>query len=208
MTACSQKQVAKLLSSLAGKRRALSKMKGTKAMIELIKTALANGHKADYVLFDTWFSSPAQLIDIKSLGLDAIAMVKKSSKIRYIYDGKKLSISKIFGISKKRRGKSKYLLSVPVMVEKNGIQIPAKIVCVRNKNNKKDWIAIISTNVDFSEEEIIRVYGKRWNIEVFFKTCKSTLNLVGECRSLSYDSSHGACSNSVYKIYASGNYWS
>lgn len=82
--------------SLAGKRRALSKMKGTKAMIELIKIALANGHKADYVLFDTWFSSPAQLIDIKSLGLDAIAMVKKSSKIRYLYDGKKLSISKIF----------------------------------------------------------------------------------------------------------------
>jgi len=173
--------------SLAGKRRALSKMKGTKAMIELIKIALANGHKADYVLFDTWFSSPAQLIDIKSLGLDAIAMVKKSSKIRYLYDGKKLSISKIFGISKKRRGKSKYLLSVPVMVEKNGIQIPAKIVCVRNKNNKKDWIAIISTNADLSEDEIIRVYGKRWNIEVFFKTCKSTLNLVGECRSLSYD---------------------
>lgn len=173
--------------SLAGKRRALSKMKGTKAMIELIKIALANGHKADYVLFDTWFSSPAQLIDIKSLGLDAIAMVKKSSKIRYLYDGKKLSISKIFGISKKRRGKSKYLLSVPVMVEKNGIQIPAQIVCVRNKNNKKDWIAIISTNADLSEDEIIRVYGKRWNIEVFFKTCKSTLNLVGECRSLSYD---------------------
>lgn len=26
-----------------------------------------------------------------------------------------------------------------------------------------------------------------WLIEVFFKTCKSTLNLVGECRSLSYD---------------------
>ncbi len=61
--------------SLAGKRRALSKMKGTKAMIEMIKTALANGHKAEYVLFDTWFSSPVQLIDIKSLGLDAIAMV-------------------------------------------------------------------------------------------------------------------------------------
>ena len=29
--------------------------------------------------------------------------------------------------------------------------------------------------------------GKRWQIEVFFKTCKSMLNLVGECHSLSYD---------------------
>ena len=38
-----------------------------------------------------------------------------------------------------------------------------------------------------SEEEIIRIYGKRWQIEVFFKTCKSMLNLIGECHSLSYD---------------------
>lgn len=29
--------------------------------------------------------------------------------------------------------------------------------------------------------------GKRWQIEVFFKVCKSQLNFVGECRSLSYD---------------------
>ena len=38
-----------------------------------------------------------------------------------------------------------------------------------------------------SEEEIIRIYGKRWQIEVFFKTCKSYLQLVSECHSLTYD---------------------
>ena len=38
-----------------------------------------------------------------------------------------------------------------------------------------------------SEEEIIRIYGKRWDIEVFFKVCKSYLNLSKECRSISYD---------------------
>lgn len=173
--------------STAGKLRKLSKMKGTKAMIELIKIALAEGLSAKYVLFDTWFSSPAQLIDVKGLGLDAIAMVKKSPKIRYKYNGENLSIKKIYSLCKKRRGRSKYLLSVDVMVEKNGTSIPAKIVCVKNKNNKKDWIAIISTDTTLSEEEIIRIYGKRWQIEVFFKTCKSMLNLVGECHSVSYD---------------------
>lgn len=87
---------------------------------------------------------------------------------------------------KKRRGRSKYLLSVEVMVGKEQ-KIPARIVCVRNRSNKKDWIALICTNPALSEEEIIRIYGKRWQIEVFFKTCKSYLNLVGECHSLSYD---------------------
>ena len=142
-------------------------------MIELLRSALSAGHTADYVLFDTWFSSPAQLIAVKNLGLDSIAMIKKSSRIYYEYEGKQLSIKKIFGICKKRRGRSKYLLSVNVMVGKE--KLPAKIVCVRNKKNKKDWIAFICT------------YGKRWQIEVFFKTCKSYLNLISECHSLTYD---------------------
>lgn len=85
-----------------------------------------------------------------------------------------------------KRGRSKYPLSVKVIVGKDQ-KIPAKIVCVRNNRNKKDWIAFICTNPDLSEEEIIRIYGKRWQIEVFFKTCKSYLNLIGECHSLSYD---------------------
>ena len=34
---------------------------------------------------------------------------------------------------------------------------------------------------------MLRVYGKRRDIEVFFKTCKSMLRLGSECHSLSYD---------------------
>ena len=172
--------------SLAAKRRNLAQMKGTDVMIELLKSAQAAGHQADYVLFDTWFSSPAQIIALKKLGLDSIAMIKKSPRVYYEYEGELLSIKKILGICKKRRGRSKYLLSIKVMVGKDQ-KIPAKIVCVRNKKNKKDWIAFLCTNPDLSEEEIIRIYGKRWQIEVFFKTCKSYLQLVTECHSLSYD---------------------
>lgn len=141
--------------SLAAHRRKLAQMKGTDAMLELIKTAQKADHTADYVLFDSWFSNPAQLVAIKNLGLDSIAMIKKSSRIHYEYEGQRLSIKKIFGICKKRRGRSKYLISVNVMVGKDQ-KIPAKIVCVRNKKNKKDWIAFICTDPDLSEKEILR----------------------------------------------------
>lgn len=172
--------------SLAARRRRLAQMKGTDVMIELLKNAQSAGHRAGYVLFDTWFSSPAQLVAVKDLGLDSIAMIKKSSRIYYEYEGEQLSIKKIFGICKKRRGRSKYLLSVNVMIGRDQ-KIPAKIICVRNKKNKKDWIAFICTDQKLSEEEIIRIYGKRWQIEVFFKTCKSYLQMITECHSLSYD---------------------
>ena len=43
-------------------------------------------------------------------------------------------------------------------------EIPTKIVCVHNKKNKKNWFAFICTNPALSEDMIIRVYGKRWQI--------------------------------------------
>ena len=172
--------------SLAGKRRRQSRRKATDVMVELIKTAQQSGLTAKYVLFDSWFSSPKTITTLKKeQNLDVIAMIKKSSKVKYAYQGKMLNIKEIYSRNKKRRGRSKYLLSINVTVGEQSI--PAKIVCVRNKSKKKDWLAIISTDTDLSEEEIIRIYGKRWDIEVFFKSCKSYLHLVKECRSLSYD---------------------
>ena len=172
--------------TLAGKRRKLAQTKAPEAMLTLLQTAISAGLSAEYVLFDTWFSNPAQITAISSMGMDVIAMIKKSSRIKYTYNGEQLNIKEIYARNKKRRGRSKYLLSVDVMVGKEN-PIPAKIVCVRNKLNRKEWLAFICTDTSLSEEEIIRIYGKRWQIEVFFKTCKSMLNLIGECHSLSYD---------------------
>ena len=172
--------------SLAGKRRRQSRRKATEVMIDLLKAARSSGISAKYVLFDSWFSSPKTITVLKThCELDTIAMVKKSSKIKYGYQDGKYNIKEIYKQCKKRRGRSKYLLSVDVTAGNEAI--PAKIVCVGNKSKKKDWLAIISTDTTISEEEIIRIYGKRWDIEVFFKTCKSYLYLAKECRSLSYD---------------------
>ena len=172
--------------TLAGKRRKLAQTKAPEVMLTLLDTAIHAGLSAQYVLFDSWFSNPAQITAIKSKNMDVIAMIKKSSRIKYAYDGEQLNIKEIYAKNKKRRGRSRYLLSVDIMVGKEN-PIPAKIVCVRNKANRKDWLAFICTDMNLSEEEIIRIYGKRWQIEVFFKTCKSMLNLIGECHSLSYD---------------------
>ena len=103
------------------------------------------------------------------------------------YDGEDMSLVSIYNKNKKRRGKSKYLLSVMVDVVKDGEVIPAKVVYVRDRNKRKEYLCLISTDINLDENEIIRIYGKRWDIEVFFKVCKSYLNLSKECNSLSYD---------------------
>lgn len=156
-------------------------------MIELIKEAKKASLPADYVLFDSWFASPKTLTAVKALGYDVIAMIKRSDKMNFNYNGTKCGLKEIYRMNKKRRGRSKYLLSVTVEVEKDGVIIPAKVIYVRNRSNRKDYLCLISTNIEIDEGEIIRIYSKRWQIEVFFKVCKSYLKLAKECRALSYD---------------------
>ena len=98
-----------------------------------------------------------------------------------------MSVCDIYKSNKKRRGRSRYLLSVNVNVVKNDNAVPAKIVFVRNRNKRSDYLCILSTDTSLTEDEIIRIYGKRWSIEVFFKVCKSCLCLTKECRSISFD---------------------
>ena len=169
------------------KRRMLSMQKGTQAMIELLKIAKKAAIPAKYVLFDSWFSSPSTLHAVKSIGYDIIGMVKKTPKMFFQYNGEAMSLTTIYNQNKKRRGRSRYLLSVLVDVVKDGEVIPAKVVYVRNRNKRKEYLCLISTDTTLDENEIIRIYGKRWDIEVFFKVCKSYLNLSRECNSLSYD---------------------
>ncbi len=156
-------------------------------MLEPLKAAKNSSIPAKYVLFDSWFSFPSTLHAVKEIGYDVIGMVKKTPKMFFRYNGEDMSLISIYNRNKKRRGRSRYLLSVTVDVVKDGSVIPAKVVYVRNRNKRKEYLCLISTDITLSEEEIIRIYGKRWDIEVFFKVCKSYLNISKECRSMSYD---------------------
>lgn len=169
------------------RRRELSMKKGTHAMLELLRQAKNAGIPAKHVLFDSWFSFPSTLHAVKETGYDVIGMIKKTPKMFFRYNGEEMPLASIYNKNRKRRGRSRYLLSVMVEVVKDGESIPAKVVYVRNKNKRKEYLCIISTDVNLDENEIIRIYGKRWDIEVFFKVCKSYLKLGKECRAISYD---------------------
>ena len=102
--------------SLAGKRRKQATSKAPDVMVEMLKAARQGGHRAKYVLFDTWFVSPKTILRIlRECKLNTIAMIKKTFKVFYELDGRRMNIKQIFAACKKRRGRSKYLLSVDVL---------------------------------------------------------------------------------------------
>ena len=172
--------------TFGAKIREMAQSKATEVLLQLIQEAQAAGIKAKYVLFDSWFTYPKTILALKKMHLDTVAMVKKADNIQFLYNGKMLSSKQIYQRNKKRRGRAKYLLSVMVEIcgEEN---LSAKLVFIRNRNKRSDYLVLISTDTSLTEEEIIQLYGKRWDIEVFFKASKSVLKLTDECRSLSYD---------------------
>lgn len=179
--------------TLRGRRRALAKTKGTVVVQYMVQQAQKAGIPFDYVLFDTWFSSPSQLIALKAIGADTIAMIKKNSTKYTCTDPNtgeqhKYNVKEIYSRNKKRRGRSRYLLSVNVTIsDQDGNSIPAKLVYARNHSNRKDWVCFVCTDMDLSEEDILRIYTMRWAIETYFKMSKSYLKLRTECHSTSYD---------------------
>lgn len=170
------------------KRRTESLRKAPEVMKELIMQARSSGLDADYLLFDSWFAFPSVIVGLLEQQQQVICMLKSMKTITYGYKGFDLTLNDLYKSVYKRRGRAKILASVQVELGKNskGDAVMAKIVFVRDRSKKK-WLALLSTDVHLADEDIIALYKRRWDIEVFFKITKSYLNLAKEFQSRSYD---------------------
>lgn len=196
--------------TLGGQRRAQAIRKMTDVSIELIKQALANGLTAGYVLCDSWFSSPRMFLALKRLGLDTIAMVKKSSKVHYVYRKRHYSIPALYkrlAASKyKTKADYRYACVVQAEVEQPDGSIesfPVKLVFVSNRGQSDKFLVLATTKQSLRPEEIIQLYGRRWQIEGYFKIAKQYLRL-DRSQVQNYDGlcAHIAVSMMAYDILA------
>ena len=165
-------------------RRKEALQSGTTLIVDMLDQILVHVQSFRYVLFDSWFNWPNVIKGVKARQRDVVCMLKDMPKIKYTYQGMSYRLSELYKVTK-QNGKRAYIGSI--IVDYYGL--PTHIVFVRNRSNKKkrEWLALLSTDLEISEEEIIRIYGLRWDIEVFFKMCKSFLRLAKEFQSLSYD---------------------
>ncbi len=162
------------------KRRVEALQKAPEVIPIMIERALSMGIHASYVLMDSWFTH-APLIQVTvEKGLDVIGMVKPLK----FFQNRRFSLNELYTKALRVHGKKGILKTIFVQLESG---IPVKIVFVQHRSLKKEWLAILSTDCSLSEEEIIRIYGMRWDIELFFKSTKSLLKLSKEFQGRSYD---------------------
>lgn len=173
------------------KRRMESIKKSTNVMFELLRQAREYSIPARYLVFDSWFAFPSVICKIRTeYRLHVVCMLKSMPKVFYSYKGEPMNLKTLYKELLKKPGKAKVLANALVVIgnDPDGNPVPARILFVRDRKKSKKWLALLTTDLELTDEEIVQTYGKRWNIEVFFKTTKSFLNLAKEFQGRSYDS--------------------
>jgi hypothetical protein len=151
----------------------------------MIHHALVTGMNASYVLMDSWFTHAPLIQAVLDRGLDVIGVVKADNK-RYPLGGRRLSLQELYyAAAPVQRTNKGILRSIHTQLSPG---IPATMVFVRHRTNKKEWLAILCTDTPLTVEEIIQIYSIHWDIEVFFKcTTSLLLRLQKEFQGRSYD---------------------
>jgi len=158
--------------TFAYKRRAEAMKCTTDVLINLLRSAA--DISAKYVLFDSWFAHPKTILRVKQEKRDVICMLKITKNIHYLHNGKWQPLQEL----RKLVGdivsvKTGIIGSVTVQIreEKKSQEFTnVKIVFVQDRRSK-NWLALLTTDLKLSEEEIIRIYGKRWDIGVSRQGC-------------------------------------
>ena len=161
------------------------------AALRLVRRALDAGIRADCVLMDSWFTTEPFIGGLLDMGTDAIGRLKNGNA-RYWHCGHLYTL-KMLSKFIDTRGTGSVFGSLVVATRENGI--PVKIVFVQNRNRRSEYIAILSTDISLDNGEIVRRYGNRWSIEVFFRASKSLLKLGTEYQCISYDAT--VCSTAI-----------
>lgn len=70
-----------------------------------------------------------------------------------------------------------YLYSSIVEAQYHGHSFLLKRVFVSNRGSKNKYLVLATTQTKLRPEEIVQLYGRRWQIETYFKTSKQYLAL-------------------------------
>ena len=147
--------------------------------IDMVKHAISQGVRFDYLLADSWFTCTDIVKFIKSRHscCHFLGMVKMA-KTKYLFEKKLLSAKELIKLLSSRKAvkysRSLHCYYAVADVELSGVRVRL-FFCRRTKN--ADWNALLTTNYKLDFIEAYHIYSMRWSVEVFFKESKGLLGL-------------------------------
>lgn len=167
------------------KRRKEALHKKTSVLIQMVDRAWNAGIDASFVLFDSWFAHDDIISKIYGIGYGVICRLKRG-RVRYTYQEQGLTLKQLW--QKVARKKTVWLgihnlkgVCLNVTLPKTG---QVRILFV--SDGRKDWHALLCTDLEMEPGQILSYYARRWAIEVFFKDAKQML-YMGKEQSNTFD---------------------
>ena len=157
--------------STAYKRRAESLKGKSHLAIEMIKRAVQSGIYADYLLVDSWYSKPVFIKEMNELGLRVVSRIANNNRI-WNFTGKEKTLEAIHNkhkaLKKAKRGTygKKITFTYFSTVVEHVRAGKLKVVFLQTDDR---LIPLISTDLELSDEEVIEIYKRRWDIEQGYK---------------------------------------
>lgn len=133
--------------SLAYKRRKSSVMHKPDAAMKLIENALNTGITAEYLLIDSWFTNEPLIKKVLKTGLDVIGMVKPL-KQTYQFENRRYTLNELRKQVKFPNTSKEIYGSIQVRTIEG---IAVKMVFIRNRNKRSEFLALLCTNLELSE---------------------------------------------------------
>jgi hypothetical protein len=153
-------------------KRRVETMEGKSQLaIDMVKRVVNSGIYADYLLVDSWYSKPVFIETMRELGLEVISRMANNNKI-WNFIGKEKTLNAVYEKNRKIKsektdtyGKKITFTYFSVIIEhKKAGRL--KVVFIKTKEK---LIPIVSTKLDLSDDEIIEIYKRRWDIEQGYK---------------------------------------
>ena len=167
-------------------RNRFSKEKKTQIVIKMVKCTIQRKIPFKYVLWDSWFNNNTSynyVFDkLVPLGITLISMLKNGSQ-KYKYNNQYYDLKELYKIAgrwcyDKKSGIKHKSLIVELLDTSSSRKINERKVidkikiCFFKYPNVKRWKAILSTDIQLSEIEVLKIYMRRWSIECVFKEIK------------------------------------
>ena len=162
-------------------------MKKTDKAIEMVKYAIKQGIRFDYLLIDSWFTNAdfVRLITSRHIKCNLLGMIK-TGKTRYQTKYGNLTANEIIkklhkvGLCKHNATLKCTYCTINVNFAGTTVRL---FFCRRGKNVQ--WNGLLTTDLSLSFLKAYRIYSMRWATECAYRDCKRLLNL-GKCRSVHF----------------------
>jgi len=195
-------------SVVAKRKKELKKDKITLAC-QLFTEAVKNKFIPDFLLTDSWFTCADLINMVRNITKNKthfLGMIKNGTR-KFTYNDENFTLSRLrkHVMSKQKRCskyKSRYIIVDCYLKDVGHV----RLFFSRYHKNRK-WVALITTKLDMSYIEAIKVYSIRWNIEIGFKEMKQLLELgKSQANDFAAQIAHTSCVFIAHSLLADCKY--